>query len=670
MRASRLVPALVPALLTASLVVTAASSASAGPPSGTTAPEARVRLSGTLLVTSVERPGDKQWFAVSEGTRTVPVAGPGLADITPGSTVTLDVTVPAPVTAAAAANRVVTVRGLGGRTVRHDVSPSDLRAASDSTPAPADSPIGRATTDTPRAPGATALPVVKVVKVATAAAAYTPATRAITYVEVTPRGDTRSPVTSAQARSHVSAVDSFWSDNSRATLRLGVPAVKSALSSPYSCSDDPFNLWFDIADRVGWVANDNSSLVLKIPQSSSDSSGCSWGLGSLGATPNSPGMVYVATFNTQTLAHEIGHNMSFGHANALSCKDAAMSTTGTWTGCSEFAYGDAIDVMGPDTDSGTPMISGPQALKIGTLESAAATTVGTGSTTVTLKPMSGRAGVRVAKVTNALTGATYYVEYRTASGRDALATPRFGTGVKVMRYNPTQPSSILLDPTPNGYIDGDATLHPGASLTSYDGKVVFTTISATSTEAKVRIDNNAVRAPFVLKSAPTITGTRGVGKILTATRGTWSPTPTSYTYRWKRNGAGIYGATKQTYTPTTADAGRKLTVSVAAHRTGYISKAATSASTGIPIYATTRPYLTGTFRSGRTITIGVGTWTPKPSTYSYRWYRNSVAITGATGRTYTLTTRDKGARIHAHVTARRTGYVTGAAITLRSTVAR
>ncbi|MDN5717151.1 MAG: hypothetical protein L0G89_07930 [Janibacter sp.] len=670
MRAPRLVSALVPALLTAALVVTAASSASAGPPSAATAPDARVRLTGTLLATAVERPGDKQWFAVREGRRIVPVTGASLPGITPGSTVALDVTVPAPITTAAASDRVVTVPGLGGRTVQHDLSPSDLQAASDSTPAPADSPIGRATTDSPRAPGAAALPVVKVVKVTQALAAYTPATRSITYVEVTPRGDTPSPVTSTQARTQVSAVDSFWSDNSRATVRLGVPTVKPALSSPYSCSDSPFNLWFDIADRVGWELAANSSLVLKIPLNSYDNSGCSWGLGTLGDSPNSGGMVYTATLGTQTVAHEIGHNMSFGHANALSCRDAALSTSGTWSGCSEMAYGDGIDVMGPDTESGTPMLSSPQALTVGTLESSAAATVGTGSTTVTLKPMSGRAGVRVARVTNAQTGALYYVEYRTAAGRDALATPRFGTGVKVLRYNPAQPSSVLLDPTPNGFMDGDATLHPGASLTSYDGKVVFTTISATSTEATVRIVNNATLAPFVLTSSPTITGTKGVGKTLTASKGTWSPTPSSYTYRWRRNGANISGATRSTYVPTQSDAGRYLTVTVTAKRTGYTSKSATSARAGIPIYATTRPYLKGTMRAGQTLTVMVGAWTPKPSTYTYKWYRDGVAKTGQTAKTYTLNNGDKGKQIHAKVTVRRTGYVTGSMTTPRKTVAR
>ena len=69
---------------------------------------------------------------------------------------------------------------------------------------------------------------------------------------------------------------------------------------------------------------------------------------------------------------------------------------------------------------------------------------------------------------------------------------------------------------------------------------------------------------------PTITGTAAVGSRVTATRGTWTQKPTTYTYGWSRcdsDGAcaGIVGATAKSYVVTTADVGHTLRVTVTAH---------------------------------------------------------------------------------------------------------
>jgi hypothetical protein len=66
---------------------------------------------------------------------------------------------------------------------------------------------------------------------------------------------------------------------------------------------------------------------------------------------------------------------------------------------------------------------------------------------------------------------------------------------------------------------------------------------------------------------PTISGTPQVGDALTASPGTWSNQPTSYTYQWDRCSNGtctpIDGATGTAYTPVTADVGDTLLVYVA-----------------------------------------------------------------------------------------------------------
>jgi hypothetical protein len=67
---------------------------------------------------------------------------------------------------------------------------------------------------------------------------------------------------------------------------------------------------------------------------------------------------------------------------------------------------------------------------------------------------------------------------------------------------------------------------------------------------------------------PTISPTAPyAGQVATATRGTWTGEPTSYSYSWSRCGytcETIAGATEKKYTPVEADVGKNLTVSVTA----------------------------------------------------------------------------------------------------------
>ena len=78
----------------------------------------------------------------------------------------------------------------------------------------------------------------------------------------------------------------------------------------------------------------------------------------------------------------------------------------------------------------------------------------------------------------------------------------------------------------------------------------------------------AATAPANL-SPPTVSGTLLVGKVLTATAGTWSGSPTpSYAYLWQRctvsTGVcgGISGATKTSYTLVLADKTKQMRVKV------------------------------------------------------------------------------------------------------------
>jgi hypothetical protein len=63
---------------------------------------------------------------------------------------------------------------------------------------------------------------------------------------------------------------------------------------------------------------------------------------------------------------------------------------------------------------------------------------------------------------------------------------------------------------------------------------------------------------------PSITGTPSVGQTLTCLPGTWSNSPTSYSYVWRRDFEPFPGATAATYTVTSSDVGHDLTCEVTA----------------------------------------------------------------------------------------------------------
>lgn len=68
-----------------------------------------------------------------------------------------------------------------------------------------------------------------------------------------------------------------------------------------------------------------------------------------------------------------------------------------------------------------------------------------------------------------------------------------------------------------------------------------------------------------------------------------------------------------------------------------------------------KPKISGTARTGRTLTVSTGTWTPVPASYSYRWYRDGKPIAKAAKRMYKITSKDRKHTITAKVTARRSG---------------
>jgi len=199
------------------------------------------------------------------------------------------------------------------------------------------------------------------------------------------------------------------------------------------------------------------------------------------------------------------------------------------------------------------------------------------------------------------------------------------------------------------------------------GAVAVAAMLSTSAQAR------AQAAP-VNQTPPTIAGSAVLGQTLTATSGSWSNSPTTYTYQWQRcnadgtTGCGsISGATGSAYTVVNADVGKTLRVIVNASNADGGSQA-TSAPTPVvtasaPPVSTSDPSVSGSPVAEQTLTATSGGWVgTSPITFAYQWVRcgtdggapdgsNCAFIGGATGSSYKLGSADVGHRMRVRVTA-------------------
>jgi hypothetical protein len=158
---------------------------------------------------------------------------------------------------------------------------------------------------------------------------------------------------------------------------------------------------------------------------------------------------------------------------------------------------------------------------------------------------------------------------------------------------------------------------------------------------------------------PVVSGTAQVGQVLSSTNGTWTNSPTGYTYQWFSNGVPIAGQIANVFTPTSAQVGEVITIEVTASNSGGNSSPAASVATSAVLPAvpvnSVLPAITGTAQEGETLSGSNGTWSNSPTGYAYRWLANSVAIGGATASTFLLTSTQIGATITFEVTASNAG---------------
>jgi hypothetical protein len=196
----------------------------------------------------------------------------------------------------------------------------------------------------------------------------------------------------------------------------------------------------------------------------------------------------------------------------------------------------------------------------------------------------------------------------------------------------------------------------GATGASYTTPATVASDSGSRFSVVVRNGSGSVTsnsATLTVLSPPRIT-TQPQSRTVTAGQSaTFSVVATGtapITYQWRKNGSAIAGATGASYTTpatTFADNGSRFDV-VVVNSVGTITSNAATLTVQSPPQITTQPTsLTVQVRSTATFSV-VATGT---APLSYQWYKNGVAVTGATAATYSFVTArsDNNASLYVRV---------------------
>ncbi|HKG50300.1 MAG TPA: hypothetical protein VKB14_07670 [Actinomycetales bacterium] len=348
----------------------------------------------------------------------------------------------------------------------------------------------QAASGTPRAAGA-----------ARAAATVGPTVQQITLVQAMPsRGGgsyAADETTTRELAAEVAKASAFWSRQTGGRVTLKVVKAVGWTRLAATC-DDPDQLWAEAAKKVGWTEAMGRHLLVQLPEAA-DTGGCGAGLGTVGRYLGDGGTTWTSYADWAVIAHELGHNFSLGHANALNCGSAADRLLG----CTEQGYEDAYDVMGISWWN-TGSLSTAHLDELGLMTSSTQRDVTRSvSAAADLRPVGGHQGLQ--SLTFVDRGVRYWVEYRGAIGYDAWTrrtalNAGYTPGVLVRRAgSATNPlssyydSRVLLRPRGMPRSASSApqwTLTAGQAMETAGHRVIrVTRVSATS--AQVLVEGSA-----------------------------------------------------------------------------------------------------------------------------------------------------------------------------------
>jgi hypothetical protein len=226
-------------------------------------------------------------------------------------------------------------------------------------------------------------------------------------------------------------------------------------------------------------------------------------------------------------ASAVGTSAGSATVSGVGSQSAEADATGTAAGSSSSSAQARADVRSAGSSSGQATTSGVGAARA----SAQATSAGVATATGAAAARAGAAGTSAGA--SSVTGLA-------AAAASAVGTSAASTTVAVVAASSV---AAVGTSTAAAAVDGDSAANADAAGTSAG----VATVSGVTPEVAPQ---NTV--------APVVTGVGYVGQTLTTTDGTWTGSPTGYTYQWQRNTgswADISGETSSTYVVALEDEG-------------------------------------------------------------------------------------------------------------------
>ncbi|MGC4174401.1 hypothetical protein [Demequina sp.] len=516
----------------------------------------------------------------------------------------------------------------------------------------------------------------------TAAAAVT--TTHYIDVAVNINGDGVAQPSDSRIKTAIATASAYWKANTGGAFPgFTVRTIKRYYSS-LACGADDEQWAVEAANKVGrdielYFSDASPDHLVMIGECRHDEKAA---LGTIGDSLKSGGVVIVQAdfyadpdapyFLDGLLVHELGHNFSLDHANAVLTQDCDFSDVPAYTAlgdtCDTDEYGDWWSLMGfTMPEWWAPLLDIARRDQLGVAPSTMlAKHTGLKTATYTVYPLGKTSGNRGIKIT-APSGKTFYVEYRDGTGeKDALymdnsfagCTTGFqpstkcsfddgifstGPGVRVLSVeddNQTRVEAVNTQTQEPRW--AEQALDAGEWWRSAEGDVNISILTASGGKASIAV--TTLERPY-LTVEPHLTKQAVAGQAATVVvDGTSGAT---YTYRWFRSGKEISGATAASYTVPANTAGQPLTVRVEARKQGY---APTQAVLNVPVYAGL-PTITGTLRANEVLTAVKPSHVPADATLAYQWLVNGTDVPGATGATFSPLPADAGGTVSVRVAA-------------------
>ena len=304
--------------------------------------------------------------------------------------------------------------------------------------------------------------------------------------------DTSQPITPSAARDLV-----FGSSTSANAYYQSVSFGIRSLVGKLATTGDVFG-WYTIAatnnpcDYASWGTAARAAaqaagvdlsgydhIVHYFPRASS----CGWS--GVGQVPGK--YTWINGSNSQTIAHELGHNFGSHHASSLICTNSSGTRVTISSTCSLNEYGNPFDVMGNGYHHMTAFNKG----RVGFLEPQNTTQVSADGT-FTITPIETKStSTQVLRIPIDASNA-YYVEFRQPASFDNFSTTSSVVNGVLITRAPISYSTVerpqLLDMVPSTSSFSDAALTVGKTFTDSTARISVTLKSVSAAGAVVAVD--------------------------------------------------------------------------------------------------------------------------------------------------------------------------------------